>query len=156
MGCGVQQMVNRDTCPTPCTALLPSNACICYSYPPRIKDIDATAQLILDLLELCQALLHLLVQLHAAGSVGLTVLACCTAVTTCTVGTGCSDICFRRNDLYPTSVISFSSENFRNAARERVKNAAARPVNLPAPLASPGSSFGPVSRKEVGCTVSSR
>ncbi len=44
-----------------------------------------------------------------------------------------------------TSVISFSSENFMNAARERDRYAAARPVRRPAPLANPGSSFGPAS-----------
>lgn len=42
-----------------------------------------------------------------------------------------------------TSVISLSSENFRKAARDLDKNADARPVSLPAPLANTGSSFGP-------------
>lgn len=36
---------------------------------PWLKDIHAATQLILDLAQLCQTLLHLLVQLHAAACV---------------------------------------------------------------------------------------
>lgn len=61
----------------PRLGLLPFNAWMCHSDSPRIKDIDATAQLILDLLELCQALLHFLVQLHAAERLGMTVILYC-------------------------------------------------------------------------------
>ena len=70
----------------PRLGLLPFDACMCHSDPPRIKDVDATAQLILDLLELCQALLHFFVQLHAAGSLDMTAIAFCTAITTCSDG----------------------------------------------------------------------
>ena len=86
---------------------------------------------------------------------------CCISLCNCTAQTvlmrlykdkSCSLNCHKDRPLFirgsdsrraSTSVISLSSENFKNAARERVKNAAARPVSLPAPLASPGSSFGP-------------